>query len=83
MKDIKDFTVHDYILNGVIFTMNILLNYQIMHAIDSSYCLTERKCFCLFYLISYLCLDTEHRLVIPKFLILGVAVKKETNLNTS
>lgn len=43
---------------------------------------SERKRFCLFYLISYLCLDREHGLVIPKFLILGVAVKKESNLNT-
>lgn len=43
---------------------------------------SERKRFCLFYLISYLCLDREHGLVIPKFLILGVAVKKENNLNT-
>lgn len=48
----------------------------------SYYGLIEKIFFCLFYLISYLCLNKEPELVIPKILIWSAAVKKENDLNT-
>lgn len=58
MLEVKDFTVNDYILNDAILTLNILLNYQILHAIDPYYCLIERRLFCPF--TSDICVSTEN-----------------------